>query len=529
MAKRANREGKQLTKRQIQQVKDDAMRQLIELENYKKINEERLAQIKESYEVVNKMRSDSAQALESLKKDYQELSTQPYVEDGILEDLNNKIKSIEIISTKAEDSCQTMQDMIESIEMQTQSMDYDINKVKEAVESADGVTRRQEANKIQDLCDDAVDRAKWLDDSNEKLESRFNDSHTIADNAVTQLDNQLGNASALTGEELQLCKAKVDAVANINESSNQMGEISNNMSSYLSAIKNELDISGKHLDLVKEEADKTKLSVDEILKNVKADSQEAQEANNRLQQSNQLVNDAQDSYDKINTMYQEANESMTRVNELSTQTSESAEFVKGIDKSSKITPLLDNVNNSLQEAKTIDKECQDKLNEAKNLNGNNAEREKNAKEQSDTSAVRAEQQQEKLAQAEDQKEHSPKIGDKLADKLGNLLDNKPLDLRHKKQEKKTTKLQHTIAQICGVSDKSVSTKKGMLANVVWCAAKFTVASVVFGPLVGGWLVAHYNNNEYFSKKEAKAFDFVNSFSWGDPFIKGPSADKGKGK
>ena len=101
MAKRANREGKQLTKRQIQQVKDDAMRQLIELENYKKINEERLAQIKESYEVVNKMRSDSAQALESLKKDYQELSTQPYVEDGILEDLNNKIKSIEIISTKA--------------------------------------------------------------------------------------------------------------------------------------------------------------------------------------------------------------------------------------------------------------------------------------------------------------------------------------------------------------------------------------------------------------------------------------------
>ena len=114
-------------------------------------------------------------------------------------------------------------------------------------------------------------------------------------------------------------------------------------------------------------------------------------------------------------------------------------------------------------------------------------------------------------------------------KVGNLLDNKPLDLRHKKQEKKTTKLQHTIAQICGVNDKSVAPKKGMLANVVWCAAKFTVASVVFGPLVGGWLVAHYNNNEYFSKKEAKAFDFVNSFSWGDPFIKGPSADKGKGK
>ena len=102
-----------------------------------------------------------------------------------------------------------------------------------------------------------------------------------------------------------------------------------------------------------------------------------------------------------------------------------------------------------------------------------------------------------------------------------------INLNQVKGAKNRTRFQNAVAKMCGIRDNKNMTKLNTLGSILWCGAKFTVASVVFGPLVGGWLVAHMNNHEYFSAKEEKFFNFINSFSFSeDRFVKGPTIDKG---
>lgn len=98
-----------------------------------------------------------------------------------------------------------------------------------------------------------------------------------------------------------------------------------------------------------------------------------------------------------------------------------------------------------------------------------------------------------------------------------------LNLRNVKADESRTRFQKFVANICGISPNKKMTKMNTFTSLLWCAAKVSVASVVFGPLVGAWAVAHYNHHTYFADKEEKAFKFINAMMFNDDLIVGPSS------
>ena len=94
------------------------------------------------------------------------------------------------------------------------------------------------------------------------------------------------------------------------------------------------------------------------------------------------------------------------------------------------------------------------------------------------------------------------------------------DLRLAKARAQRGRVQNFVADICGVSPNKKMTKKNTLASLLWFGAKLTAASIVFGPLVGGWLVAHTANHDYYANKEGKWINFLNTMLF-DSILKSP--------
>ena len=86
-----------------------------------------------------------------------------------------------------------------------------------------------------------------------------------------------------------------------------------------------------------------------------------------------------------------------------------------------------------------------------------------------------------------------------------------------------TRMQKLIIDSCGLDENTKLNKKRMAFWTMLNLAKLTVACTVFGPIVGGWLVAHYNDRAkgkdgFWGKKEQKVFNFINRLSWSDKII-----------
>jgi len=94
--------------------------------------------------------------------------------------------------------------------------------------------------------------------------------------------------------------------------------------------------------------------------------------------------------------------------------------------------------------------------------------------------------------------------------MSNLSNSAEHNLRLAKARKERTKVQNFVADVCGVDPDKKMTKLNTLGSVIWMGAKFGIASAIFGPLVGGWMLAHMTNHDYYAKKEGKYIDLVNS-------------------
>lgn len=94
------------------------------------------------------------------------------------------------------------------------------------------------------------------------------------------------------------------------------------------------------------------------------------------------------------------------------------------------------------------------------------------------------------------------------------------DLRLAKARSQRGRVQNFVADICGVSPNKKMTKKNTLASLLWFGAKLTAGSIVFGPLVGCWLVAHTSNHDYYAKKEGVLINFMNTMLF-DSLIQSP--------
>lgn len=94
--------------------------------------------------------------------------------------------------------------------------------------------------------------------------------------------------------------------------------------------------------------------------------------------------------------------------------------------------------------------------------------------------------------------------------LHNLENSAEHNLRLAKARKTRTKVQNFVADVCGVDPDKKMTKLNTLGSVIWMGAKFGVISAFFGPIVGGWMLAHMTNHTYYANKEAKYIDMANS-------------------
>ena len=97
------------------------------------------------------------------------------------------------------------------------------------------------------------------------------------------------------------------------------------------------------------------------------------------------------------------------------------------------------------------------------------------------------------------------------------------NIRLAKARKERTRVQNFVADICGVDPDKKMTKLNTLGSVIWMGAKFSIASAIFGPIVGGWMVAHMANHSYYSENETGIITLANSLLF-DNLMTAPKKD-----
>ena len=459
-----------------------------QVEKTKSVNEEIANQVVVAKEKIDEITNASKNASAFLN----ELQT---IEDsgGVSSEMQSKIN-------EARNKVQTVQDNVKDfslvfdesnkiVEKAQQNLNMEMNNINNFVNNFDFVNFEGEKNDISKLLTGVAVKS--------------NNTRRVVDNWV----NGLGITAEAINTDIERTKNRFEKPlsleslqAEIDEFSTNATNIKNEINTSLTTVENEIEKMQKAVEKAQKIAEQTREIANEARNNLSATDEDLRELENSALQAEEIVKNLTKFLDQANEYRQN--------------------MVGGVDDTELAIGEMSEIIKSFLDTKEIEiaQNTRDKAETA-------LRKVEQTKKQFDYNYDMFKEQSKNLTSyLENLKQENNKAFEKY-ESLANSYENPTstslnndgfINLRHQKQMQQAGRLKGTLAQICGSDVNKWTSKKRMLASLLWCAAKFSIASVVFGPLVGGWLVAHYNNDKYFTDKESKVTNLTKNFIWNAP-------------